>query len=378
MNRQTLQLLVQPQAHNSFWISNILTSIGAFAAKLGDAVSFPSPEQLEANGSATPVLVIGNNLDWLELNVERLLNRGVHPIVVNACSLPGYQNRCSSVVFAVEDAVLELRQHLRSVGKTRPVLLGVNRLSAADRIKCEAFASPDNVICADGPIEDCTREFAEHLDTLGYDCALCVNDTAAICLCRALTERGYSIPRDFAVTGMGNSYLGAALPLPLTSVDFDYPQLGRQAVRLFHSIISNPEPCHENRALPCRLIIRASTGSPPTVSRRSPVVPLTPDSTEGTLYFTGTEGQHIISLEAVLQTCRSTDREILFALMRGESCEQIAQELFFTPRAVRYRISKLSARFGLSSRAELSDFLRRAAGLEHTSADCNEKGCDPL
>lgn len=72
--------------------------------------------------------------------------------------------------------------------------------------------------------------------------------------------------------------------------------------------------------------------------------------------------QNIIKVETVLQSVDPHDREILFGIARGENCDVIAEKLFFSDRAVRYRLSNIVRRFGFRDRKELEDALRRALG----------------
>ena len=77
-------------------------------------------------------------------------------------------------------------------------------------------------------------------------------------------------------------------------------------------------------------------------------------------YFGGGEVQNIIRVETILQAGDWTDREILFGLMRGESSETMADRLFISDRAVRYRLSHILRQYDFASRAELEAALRRA------------------
>ena len=56
-------------------------------------------------------------------------------------------------------------------------------------------------------------------------------------------------------------------------------------------------------------------------------------------YFDGSRARSIIELESIFQQCDKTDRQIIFGLMREESIERIAESVYLTPRAIRYRIN---------------------------------------
>ena len=50
----------------------------------------------------------------------------------------------------------------------------------------------------------------------------------------------------------------------------------------------------------------------------------------------------------------------LCAIMTPHGCEEIAERLFFSGRAVRYRLKKLLARYNIENRAALEHILRFA------------------
>ena len=80
------------------------------------------------------------------------------------------------------------------------------------------------------------------------------------------------------------------------------------------------------------------------------------------LYFECDIAQRIIRLEEIFQKCDNTDRAVIFGLFRGESVEEIAEGVFLTPRAVRYRIKNFFNRYTAMSQneffSELNDILK--------------------
>ena len=163
----------------------------------------------------------------------------------------------------------------------------------------------------------------------------------------------------------GNSHIGSRMDIPLTSVMFDYHEMGEMAVRLYHNLCQSPAPCHMTVSLPCRLIVRASAPLAETSAPAKmplPVSPLTVPTRRS--YFDGDAVQNIIRVEAMLQAGDTLDREILFGIARGETCEAIAERLFFSGRAVRYRLTNLEKRWGFENRAALESAMRRAVNID--------------
>ena len=90
-------------------------------------------------------------------------------------------------------------------------------------------------------------------------------------------------------------------------------------------------------------------------------------------YFSEEETQNVIQMEAILQSGDAIDREILFGIARGESSDELAERLFFTDRAVRYRISKITQRNNFQSREELEKALKRAILFDYRKEKENDQ-----
>ena len=96
----------------------------------------------------------------------------------------------------------------------------------------------------------------------GVDAIFCGSDQIARGIADALRESGRRIPEDIALVGYDNwEVIATGCRPPLTTVDMDLTQLGRFAAeKLLAAIDGLPAPGLHN--LPCRLVIRDSTGAP--------------------------------------------------------------------------------------------------------------------
>ncbi|MFE2132205.1 LacI family DNA-binding transcriptional regulator [Streptomyces sp. NPDC059466] len=111
---------------------------------------------------------------------------------------------------------------------------------------------PAGLLLADE--RDCTAVFA-------------ANDQMALGLLRALHERGRRIPEDVSVIGFDDiPEAGSFLP-PLTTVHQDFAEVGRLCVEgvLRRMHLDGTE--HGTTLVPTKLVVRASTGPPPTGER---------------------------------------------------------------------------------------------------------------
>jgi LacI family transcriptional regulator len=94
------------------------------------------------------------------------------------------------------------------------------------------------------------------------DGIFCGNDQIARGVVDALRERGLAVPADVSVVGFDNwEIVAAATRPPLTTVDMNLKDLGREAGRLLLSLTRGEEVEPGIRRLPCRLVVRESCGT---------------------------------------------------------------------------------------------------------------------
>jgi LacI family transcriptional regulator len=93
------------------------------------------------------------------------------------------------------------------------------------------------------------------------DGIFCGNDQIARGVVDALRERGVSVPRDVAVIGFDNwEIVSAATRPPLTTIDMNLKELGREAGRLILELAEGKPVEPGIRTLPCKLVVRQSCG----------------------------------------------------------------------------------------------------------------------
>jgi LacI family transcriptional regulator len=91
--------------------------------------------------------------------------------------------------------------------------------------------------------------------------ALCFNDAVAIGLMRALTARGVSVGRDFAIVGFDDIDEAKHTFPALTSVAVDARSLGARAAQLLMRQIASGDVSAETVLAPTTLVVRASCGA---------------------------------------------------------------------------------------------------------------------
>jgi LacI family transcriptional regulator len=93
------------------------------------------------------------------------------------------------------------------------------------------------------------------------DALFCGNDMIARGAIDALRARGLAVPRDVAVVGFDNwEIMAAQTRPPLTSVDMNLKELGRQAGLIVRALAEGETVAPGVRKLPCQLVVRESCG----------------------------------------------------------------------------------------------------------------------
>jgi LacI family transcriptional regulator len=93
------------------------------------------------------------------------------------------------------------------------------------------------------------------------DAIFCGNDQIARGIADALRERGVLVPDAVSLVGFDNwEIIADATRPPLTSVDMNLEELGREAGRRLLKLIAG-EKLHGVDRLPCSLVVRDSCGA---------------------------------------------------------------------------------------------------------------------
>ncbi len=93
----------------------------------------------------------------------------------------------------------------------------------------------------------------------------CANDDMSFGVLRALHEAGRGVPTDVSVVGFDAIELSGFSTPPLTTVRQDFDQIGVELVRLVVGQVRHgTEAVHDRVLVPTDLVVRASTGPPPS------------------------------------------------------------------------------------------------------------------
>ena len=177
-----------------------------------------------------------SNLEYVEL-VNAMPER--IPMVING-KLDGTQ--CFQVQIDARKTMDLLMEHLIGLGHREIALVGgrADVLSTFEKIQRYKQLLKQNQI----PFRpELVQEAGHYNDAGAYaemnrmldagivpTAVIAINDYSAAGIARSLTEHGYRIPEDISLVSYDNTYIAEMLIPKLTSIDYDYGNLGRKLV----------------------------------------------------------------------------------------------------------------------------------------------------
>jgi LacI family transcriptional regulator len=177
-----------------------------------------------------------------------------------------------SVVPDEADGARRAVRHLLAIGRRRIAHITGPEHHHSARVRA---AAAEDTLAAEGLTPAATTLHGEWSEAWGRQAAgillstgadidgvFCGSDQIARGAAEALREAGRGIPGDIALVGFDNwDVMVEACRPQLTSIDMDLEGIGRTAAELLLAAI-NGDPVPGQRALPCRLVPRASTAVP--------------------------------------------------------------------------------------------------------------------
>lgn len=373
--KNSVPIIVQTVGKHSYWVESIFSGLRQSAEKSDYELEFiDNAEAIQRKDypECGSIIVIGYVVDWLHRTIDVLLKKGFQPMLVNAWISPEMMKYCNGVYFQLDQTVENCLKYLSLSGRRKIVFFGTNTLSLADRMKEETFkknAATYNedqsalIFPGGNPINEYVECFLKNFEEKDIDAVICPNDTVAIHLINRMLKEGFKIPDDLYIIGMGNSLLGQNISIPLSSVDFNYEELGRQAFGLWRYIQRGTNPVHGEISLPCRFIPRASTGDfafsePKIHSFLGSTVNENEIETNCDEFYEDEDMQRIIMFEVFLRSCDEIDYRVLEGILNGKSDTKMAEQYNISDRAIRYRINKMSKKLCVQTREEIVNIIR--------------------
>ena len=201
--------------------------------------------------------MLHNQVPLVTLN-RLTLEHGVSDVAIDATS---------GMTAAVEYLAGLGHRHIGFLGGRAGQTIAVARESSfrsamkANRLDIDETA----ILYADFKLEGGTREMKRLLDTSpGVTAVLCANDLSAIGALRTLDERGLRSGTDLSIIGLDDIDLCTMVHPPLTTLRISRPELVNLYFQALTGLLANPHQPGVQLFQALELIIRGTTGPPPS------------------------------------------------------------------------------------------------------------------
>ena len=354
--------LIESNYAKSVWCNEVLNGIGK---KRYSVISFDDLGKYEENHV---VVVIGTTNSFFGDAVRACRKRNLRPLLVGA-EFSDFGNRTSSIKTDRIDAISSLVKYMHSNQRDKIALFGIAKFSAKDLEKKEAFIETMKELDLPKPhkhIYYYNEDFQSTLNNFfknisDYNSVICSNDYFAVALVIEAAKRGVSVPDDIFITGYGNTYIGEKIYPSITTIAPKYYELGRQASKIYAHLADNTDITSLELFIDYDVIIRKSTDYRTlTKSNHDEIIEFDPLTSS---MFDDKDVKPIIGLDSILSLPDKTLIKILDSISNDESYNYIAEKLYLSDSAFRYKLNKIFGFTGVSSKRDLKE-LRDSITLE--------------
>ncbi len=349
-----------------YWITDILAGIGKEALKKNiNILDFPGVKPELTEEYVRPlVLAVGYSYQWMESTCHALSKLGVEPILVNTAqdTSTEFLDASGFVGFDIKKIMFKTVNYLVANRRQKIAFFGGHDETHSDNVQIEEFlkctkymglATLESDVYKDTSLADCAKSF--ELNMHRYNSVICSSDSAAVFLLKWLEERDVSVPEDMFIVGFGNSATAGAIKPAITTVDGNYVELGKQAVKLHQFLQRNPDINSSSILVDCKLIERASTGS----ARFKKIQNKFRKPQTAPLYDADPDVMTVLQVEELLRMWDNIDRSIMKGLLAGKTIIGIAEGLFISVSAVKYRIKKMLTTANFKDKEDLAETVRK-------------------
>lgn len=364
MQKKTIYVLVEPNYFTPVWHAKSISGIRDAAVKkrmniciinsLRELTALPEP--------VNAIIVVCTRNDWISSTIHTLRSMHIRPVLIGA--VPGmFGEDVSGIILNHKSLIENMVNYFFFCGRSHIALVGINPNASNDSLKCKTFLSaseylkmdvlPTDVYYIDTNIsEHCNRFFQNYGK---YDGVICSNDYVAVGILKAAHKYGIRIPEDLYVAGIGDMLLCRCVSPTLTSAARYYYETGEQAVNIWSMIESDTNVISITSTVQCRIICRESTAYsslPPHIQFDTPIEADISSSKNSAIDV------EMQSFENCLLQCDALDLKIINGLLSGAKLEDLADMLYISQRALRYRLGKIYTSANASSRIEFEDIMR--------------------
>ncbi len=349
-----------------YWITDILDGIFKESLKKHINVIDFVGQKIETSLEAPRpiVLVVGYSTHWMEKNCSEIRAFDAMPLLVNADhgAFSEMMGPVGIVSFDLKKSVYNVLSYFLGAKRSKICFFGAQTDSVADDIKAEEFLRIASLwklpisyqdVYRSGSIAECYNVFSKSIEN--YNAVFCSSDAAALYLVERCKEKGIRIPQDLAVIGCGDTRVCAKAQPAISTVKNDYVELGRQAVKLHQLLQKNTDINSASISVDCPLVLRSSTPGASNIRMYRHKMP--ENKVPG--YVSDPELLSVLKAEELLKNFDDIDREISRGLKAGKTTAAIAEGLFISVSAAKYRIKKMLIMTDLKNKQELTNLIKK-------------------
>lgn len=351
----TIPVIREPGFDHAPWFNGIIHGASVEARRRGvvcrvrecAADELPGLKFDDIESPIRPVILVGSSVEWLS-NVKSLCaDVSLRPILAGNCMDEGIFFPISTVSVNRSHAIMCLTGELYDSGRRNFALVGSLPDSFTDIHRRELFASvlKSFGLYREDAFYDQTDGLAECLTRFGrdaekYDTVFFTNDIIALCFAPRAAAMGIAIPRDLVPVGFGNLPLSAAMLPQLISFSLDFVQIGRASLKTALELSRRPEQ------LSCKLELACG------ICRGSDVCISAESFGAEEMAYDDREYGALCYIDRLFSAGDRLSLDILRGLNDGLTYSDIAERLFLSDSALRYRIKNIFSGLGAVSRAD--------------------------
>lgn len=348
-----------------YWVTDILAGITKEAVKKNITVQDYNGQSLEITDEFTRpiVLVVGYSEHWLESQAESLHKNGIEPLLVNIAQ-DTHLHMLSAVGFVsfdIKKSMYRCFRYLVENGRDKIAFFSAQDDNHSDDVKIHEFlqlnrhlhlTSGDVDVYRENTLQKCAECF--YYNAKLYNAVICSSDAAALFLIKWLEKRRIRVPEDLFIVGFGSSAVSAKITPSLTTLECNYVELGRQAVKLHQFLQRNADIACSSILVECKLKERTSTACKKANHYNFELLP----TSRTPQYDTDPDVMTLLQIEELLRMWDDIDKNIVKGLLQDKTISAIAESLFISVSAVKYRIKKMLTITSLKNKDELTEVLR--------------------
>lgn len=338
----TINLIIEPEYKDTVWCKETFLGIKKQIAALRYEHKYYTEDTLSEDIAI--MIIVGTSPVWVSRILSKTESLNIYPIIVSCHPMETIEN-ASYVLIDHNAATKKCINYLCKHKHNNIALYGINQNSYADNIKAGYFNTSDIFISTNkNSLAQCFDEFFEKKEK--YNAVICSNYITAIQLIDKLKKEQIQIPQSMYVMTYGDSLLGRYFQPSVTTVTLNHELLGIQAVNLFRFLEKNRNKTSVTIYVPCEIIPAMSTEFKPAAKSLQAEKQ---NNESDNFFYTDKDIASIQSLEKILRQCDKTDIEIINRLHKKIPYSKIAEALFISEGAVKYRIKKLLLRSNIDS-----------------------------